>query len=292
MSESEQVVTLKELPSMRSLLLGIGKTLVKKGKGTRLPEQTFAYRGQRIDAQHLAQYRKVCGFGDADSLPLTYLHVLAFRLQLAMLLNDNCDFPLLGLVHIQNEITRHKALPPAAHYDFACSFEPVAGHRRGKLIATSLTASIDGELVWEDRSVNLCRMQNKAFDKDSPAALELLPAGRKPCSSTAEPWQLGADLGRRYAKVSGDRNPIHLYRLTAKMLGFKRQIVHGMWTKARVCAEVEPTMGDALRVKCDFKQPVFLPGKVHFYRASDKSAECAEVWDPQGRRAHLVARFE
>ena len=49
-------------------------------------------------------------------------------------------------------------------------------------------------------------------------------------------WRLPADLGRRYASVSGDRNPIHLYGVTAKAFGFPRQIAHGMWSKARSIA--------------------------------------------------------
>ncbi len=54
-------------------------------------------------------------------------------------------------------------------------------------------------------------------------------------------WRLPGDLGRRYAAVSGDHNPIHLYPLTAKALGFPRQIAHGMWSKARcVAARREP----------------------------------------------------
>ena len=59
-------------------------------------------------------------------------------------------------------------------------------------------------------------------------------------------WRLPADLGRRYAAVSGDHNPIHLYPLTAKAFGFPRQIAHGMWTKARCVAAMENRLPDAV----------------------------------------------
>jgi acyl dehydratase len=152
---------------------------------------------------------------------------------------------------------------------------------------------VDGELVWEDRSTNLCRMPNPDYKDDAADRAEGLAVGRRPLNNNAERWRLGADLGRRYARVSGDRNPIHLWKLSAKMLGFKRQIVHGMWSKARVCAAIEPALADApVCVRCEFKQPIFLPGKVHFYRASEKSSELAEIWDTQGTRPHMVARFD
>ena len=77
-------------------------------------------------------------------------------------------------------------------------------------------------------------------------------------------WKLPGDLGRRYAAVSGDRNPIHLYPLTAKALGFPRQIAHGMWSKARCVAAIENRLPDAVRVDVAFKKPILLPGSVSF----------------------------
>ena len=77
-------------------------------------------------------------------------------------------------------------------------------------------------------------------------------------------WRLSGDLGRRYAAVSGDHNPIHLYPLTAKALGFKRQIAHGMWSLARCVAAVENRLPDAVTVDAAFKKPIFLPGSVAF----------------------------
>ena len=53
------------------------------------------------------------------------------------------------------------------------------------------------------------------------------------------------DIGRRYGAVSGDRNPIHLYPLTARLFGFRRAIAHGMWTKARCLAALEGRLPEA-----------------------------------------------
>ena len=81
---------------------------------------------------------------------------------------------------------------------------------------------------------------------------------------TASTWRLAGDLGRRYAAVSGDHNPIHLYPLTAKALGFPRQIAHGMWSLARCVAALENRLPDAVTVDVAFKKPIFLPGSVAF----------------------------
>lgn len=77
-------------------------------------------------------------------------------------------------------------------------------------------------------------------------------------------WRLPSDLGRRYAGVSGDVNPIHLTALTARPLGFKRHIIHGMWTYARALAALDGRLPEAYRVDGKFSKPIFLPGKVSF----------------------------
>ncbi|MDQ9817487.1 MaoC/PaaZ C-terminal domain-containing protein, partial [Acinetobacter bereziniae] len=45
-------------------------------------------------------------------------------------------------------------------------------------------------------------------------------------------WNILENTGRRYAKVSGDFNLIHIHAITAKAFGFKQAIAHGMWSKA------------------------------------------------------------
>ena len=87
--------------------------------------------------------------------------------------------------------------------------------------------------------------------------------------TTAE-WKLPGDLGRRYAAVSGDSNPIHMYPLTAKAFGFDRPIAHGMWTTARALAAMR--LPDAFTATVQFKKPIFLPGTVRFGATEERFA--------------------
>jgi acyl dehydratase len=84
-------------------------------------------------------------------------------------------------------------------------------------------------------------------------------------------WRLPADLGRRYAAVSGDYNPIHLYRITARAFGFPRPIAHGMWSLARCLAELEGRLPARCTVTASFGKPILLPAKVAFAIASEGS---------------------
>ena len=77
---TDNMRTLDTLPSMAGLLPGIVKSLFRKGGGGVLPQDTFQIKNIVIDTEHLAAYQKVCQFEKSNYLPLTYLHVLAFKL--------------------------------------------------------------------------------------------------------------------------------------------------------------------------------------------------------------------
>jgi acyl dehydratase len=75
-------------------------------------------------------------------------------------------------------------------------------------------------------------------------------------------WRLPGDLGRRYAAVSGDVNPIHLHPLTARAMGFPRAIAHGMWTSAHALAALGPATAQSSSSHVWFRKPVLLPSTV------------------------------
>src|SRR5213076_2448555 len=89
-------------------------------------------------------------------------------------------------------------------------------------------------------------------------------AGQEQHAAPNAVWKLPGDIGRRYAAVSGDRNPIHLHPLSARLFGFPRAIAHGMWTKARALAAQEAELPDAYTTSVRFRKPILLPSRVEF----------------------------
>ena len=87
------------------------------------------------------------------------------------------------------------------------------------------------------------------------------------------------DIGRRYAAVSGDRNPIHLHALTAQAFGFPSAIAHGMWLKARTLASLEGRLPDAYTADVAFKLPVLLPSTVSI--AAGRRRRCLDPRRPR-----------
>ncbi|MFE4701979.1 MaoC/PaaZ C-terminal domain-containing protein [Streptomyces sp. NPDC056738] len=257
----------------------------------RVPATRLLLSGVRIDLAHLAAYERLCGFATgADALPVTYPHVLAFPLAMRILAGRAFPLPLLGLVHTSIEITRHRECAANAEYELAVLVEKLAPHRRGTEATVLTEARVHGTPVWESRSTYLARHSPRNPGKEptrdptpgNPRPQVPAPAPRqdpRTLPALAE-WRLGPDVGRRYGAVSGDRNPIHLHPLTARLFGFPHAIAHGMWTVARCLAEYGP--GQAVEVRAEFRAPVPLPGTVTY------AARGPEFELRSGGRIHLT----
>ena len=96
------------------------------------------------------------------------------------------------------------------------------------------------------------------------------------------------DVGRRYGAVSGDRNPIHLYGLTAKAFGFPSAIAHGMWLKARTLAALQGRLPDAFTVDVAFKLPVLLPATIAIAAAPAEGGWTLDVRGAKSGKPHLA----
>ncbi|HSX98013.1 MAG TPA: MaoC/PaaZ C-terminal domain-containing protein, partial [Streptomyces sp.] len=226
--------------------------------------------GVRIDLARLAAYERVCGFPTGeDAVPLTYPHVLGFPLAMRIMSGRDFPLPLLGLVHTSIEITRRRRLPATGEYEITVYVDELAPHRRGTAatVVTEVRDGSEGEgggvgVAWESRSTYLARhgrgvaSERAGVEGSAPARSE-----REALPGVVE-WRLGGDVGRRYGAVSGDRNPIHLHPLAARLFGFPRAIAHGMWTVARCLAEHGTP--PATLVRAEFRAPVSLPGTVTY----------------------------
>jgi acyl dehydratase len=221
------------------------------------PDEVLVLRDAAIDRDRLAAYAKVCGFGLGDRLPASYPHMLAFPLHLALMTDPRFPFPAIGLVHIYNRIVQHRPISADERLDLRVWAEPIEPHPRGRQVSIRSEARVGAELVWEEVSTNLRRGRG-----EETATLATV-ASAKDLPATAT-WTLSGDLGRRYAAVSGDYNPIHVHPLTARLFGFPAAIAHGMWTKARCLAALGPRLPESFSVEVAFKRPIVLPAKVEF----------------------------
>ncbi|WP_318306007.1 MaoC family dehydratase [Amycolatopsis solani] len=257
---------LDSTPSLATLypkaLLGFRKT------GSALPDTELVRTGVVVDPAHLAAYNTVCGFRLSDELPATYPHLLAFPLQMALMTEPGFPFPLLGMVHVANRITQHRALRLSEPVTIRVRAENLRDHEKGRQFDVVSEAWSGDDLVWVDVSTYLRRGGGSSSSRREQLA---------PPTPDAI-WRIPGDIGRRYAEVSGDRNPIHLHPLTAKLFGFPKAIAHGMWTKAHALAAFEGRLPAAFTIDVKFKQPVLLPAKAGFTSWSGPEGWAFELW--------------
>lgn len=258
-------------------LPGIKKT------GTALPDLTLTRHDVPVDRAKVAAYSEVCGFPLKESLPITYPHMLAFPLHMAIMTDSSFPFPAIGTVHLENAITQHRAISPDERLQVTARPADLRPHAKGRVFDIVVDVHSAGELVWQSTSTLL-----RLGKGDREAAAPDRTFEEVPPSATT--WDLPGDLGRRYAAVSGDHNPIHLYGLTAKAFGFPRQIAHGMWSKARCLAALDGRLPDAVTVEVAFKKPILLPGAVAFGSAHSGDGYAFSLTHPKSGAPHLLGR--
>ena len=256
---------------------------VKHAKGS-VPDLVLKRSGVTTCREHLDAYNDVCGFPLGDTLPATFPHMAAFALHMSLMTDTAFPFAPMGLVHLRNSITQHRRIGVDESFDVSVRAADLRTHPKGSLVDLITEVTIDGSPVWEELTT--------LFSRHKGGAAEVTPA---PLSDVEAPdgvvhWKLSGDLGRRYGAVSGDRNPIHLYPLTAKAFGFPTNIAHGMWTLARSLSALQNKLPEAFSAEVEFRKPILLPGTVVF--GSDLSGPdiIFGVKSRKKTQTHLVGR--
>lgn len=264
---------------------GLGRlarnALRRKRDGSTLPAVEYRQDGQPVEPASLAEYQRLCGFAVSSTVPSTFVHVQTFPLSTALMGASDFPLPLLGLVHVRNRITQIRPIDAAETLELRVWADHLVDHSSGHQVDIEAEGRVAGELVWRGTSTYLHRTQKPAARGERTEA----PQPPPPVAF----WRLPADLGRRYAAVSGDRNPIHLSKITAKAFGFPAAIAHGMWLNARVLGAMEPRLAAAYTVDVAFKTPTFLPSAVAFAAERNTDGWQLGVRNARSGKPHLAA---
>lgn len=276
-----------------ALLPLYGKALLPKqhkpGEQTRIPDLQADLLGIATNTPALKTYQRICGFKPGSRAPITWPHILAFPLHLKLLTEKTFPLPLLGLVHLRNTIIQHRPVSAGENLDIQVTLGNQQRTDRGMEFDLITEARAAGKLIWEETSTNLFRMagQGASGGSKSPPQLDHYPL--------SEAIKAPESIGRQYAKVSGDRNPIHMHALSARAFGFPRAIAHGMWTKAHALALLEQQEGwqsGPVKVSCQFKKPLFLPGTAQLNWRTGADGWDYQILNAKGDAPHLTGRID
>ncbi len=260
-----------EFQSIPSTLPLFAQLAVSKGRSDKTLAKPLSAEARGIVASRndVRRYLAVCGGEDRLGLPILYPQVMGTPLTMALMAHPEFPLPALGLVHMENHVFQIRAPRVGEKLDFRVEIPSLDRTPRGyEFNMRTEVRDESGELIWHSTALILSR----AKDTDQPrTAREPRKAPTPSDWPLMQSYRLESNLGRRYARVSGDFNPIHLTAPTAKLLGFKQAIIHGMWSAAAIAASLGTSEG-ACEYHCEFKTPLFLPGKGNLH-AQQKSGQ-------------------
>lgn len=303
----------RALPALRKSPLGkvLPASLLNRG-GDRLraalevPKVAHVVEGLTVEPEW---HEKFCRVVHATPKPLApgssetavfsgALHSLAFPVAMSVLTRQDFPLPVMGMVHLTNTVQHVMDVAVGEELTATAWTENLRSHRAGTVVDAVVTLTRgDGTVVWAGRSGYLAKGESGAIagdgartsDEESKDSALTVPFNAP--QQTAQ-WPLKADTGREYAGVSGDYNPIHLSGPSAKALGMKGAIAHGMYTASRALATTGVPSEVPFTWSVEFAAPVLLPATVAVSVNDDGRREHWNgsrviAWNPKRNKPHL-----
>ncbi len=278
---------LSESPSMLKMYLKILKPRPGLKEGDSVPKYGVECM-MKISQDWLNAYTQICGWtsSNQDLVPITAPQVLAAPLHMYLLTHQLFPSSALGVVHAENEMIAHKPIDPKLPLKVKSWIGETHWKARGFQVDMYTTVSQNDEEKprWLAKT-SLFRTAKTSQKSTHSSKTDQLINGDE------QALQLSANLGRRYAPIAGDFNPIHLYPITAKLFGFKRPIIHGMWTLGHLLSEVVPDLHQLCcgRLAVRFRRPLALPLKSTWRHQTAANTKFMQALDPRGKLAVDIA---
>jgi acyl dehydratase len=248
--------------------------------GASLPRVVVERGGVVVSAEQVAAFEAVCGVRGHGLLPPAMPEILFLGSMAEVALHPELPLSPLGLIHVRQQVRCFAPIRPGDPLDLRTTLWAARRTPRGVELDLWTTVDVAGRRVWDGLTTLLSR---SAETRSREGA-----RGQEATVREGFDVDVAEDVGRRYAAVSGDYNPHHLWPWSARRLGYRAPIAHGMWTLSFVLGFVEPAHLDApVRLDAQFKRPLYLPGAMRVVVEDDHDPYLVEALDPRHGAPHL-----
>jgi acyl dehydratase len=269
---------------LRSALRLVAREIRARGGGGTLRGERVVVEevGLNVNRRQLDGYLEVtrgagiARYAERDApLPVLFPATWETRLLLRLLCHPRAPSVRGGIEYLATEVVQARPLRAGGEFRVRMELERVEADPRGaRLHLWTRTWNASGHLGTESRTLLLARAGRSSGsdgEEGGSAHREEMPDGEW---RELAGWALRSRDGRRYALASGDFNPIHLSRLTARPFGRSRPVLHGPCTAALMAhALVEHHYAGAperlRRLIVAFPTPLLLPATVRLLVALD-----------------------
>ena len=281
-----------ELPALPTMLLrSVPTMLFRKGLAQEPVDIELNFLAPALDRVQLARYcQAFTHFKSA--VPLTYFYLLAQRAHLAAMLSPEFPWPILGMVHVANTMEYHQAPEFGKPLELRVQIEmPERAATRKRVRPVYRVSFYQAQQLLVEC---ISTYQVGAGEPPVRGRRREVPAPELTGFSVTDLWQLDSQLGRSYAHLSGDYNPIHLHPWLSRWFGFSRPIIHGMYSVARAQADLELVLqAPVIAMDIAFRRPLILPADARcYYRLSDNNEGQLVITDPKATKAYLDGSFK
>ncbi|MDR9829050.1 MaoC/PaaZ C-terminal domain-containing protein [Vibrio sp. FNV 38] len=240
------------MPNHRNQMI---KSLLKNNKTREFGsgvECSIMVKNARLDLSQLRAYNRYFGFSD-NIIPLPFWFVFSQPAQLALFNHTSFPTSVLGLVHLGLTIERINMGSLDADYHLGVDLIQTKSTTRGLLIKVKIVIQNEKETIAVIESDYLSPNKNTTKRRVEKKA------DRFDCTD-ARMVEYNVAKARKYAKLSGDYNPIHLHSLLSRLFGFRQPILHGMYSVASLYAYCyKRNLGSDKQMRVKFKRPLLLP---------------------------------
>ncbi len=263
---------------------------------TMLQNTCLIFKNHPLEPEKINQFKTICGYGlgpaadKTPAVPAPYVQTLFIGI-LSRFISSNY-FPInpMGLIQVGQSFELKRPINLDETLDLSCSLLDMTQTEKGIHTRFLLEARSElkskKEVVWQGISTYFTRAKampkTKRKKKQEETPLDVV-----------EVIQVPRNTGLKYAAVSGDYNPHHLYGWTAKFIGFKQPIAHGMWSLARAGASLEKKFGypPTLQIQGSLKLPIFMPATITLGVKAEKTRVHFELRDQEKGLPHLKGTF-
>lgn len=250
-----------------------------------------------VDPARLAAYLNLVKFpadaaaakGGGVDAPAAFIFAEAFRVGMLAMAQPTFPFNVLGAVLSRSTLRLEKPVRVGDSLRLSAEIDPRSYKRNAKgdveaVVRTvareavvglvgSATGGDDGPIVWTSELTVLVldpkRSRGPAGAAKGKGKAEEQQEQAAPHLVVAETLGITGDAGRRYGAFSGDRNPIHLSAVSARLFGFKKPIAHAMYLVGCMEAALRGSASGKfaaprypLALASEFKRPTPIPARL------------------------------
>lgn len=247
------LVEFRRRPSALAYMVGAFRRAAPFHLPSGLPPLRLVWHGLPIDRREVAQFLALTGLPAGGSVSVLYLHVVGFRLLMALLTHRAWPLPIWNALQVRNHFRQHLPIAVGSMLELETH---VAGHRvldKGLEVDLHTAARLHDRVAWESVTTFYYRGR---FGEPGPApALARAPeVGEQEIAR----WRTAPGAGLRFGRLTGDYNGIHLWTPYARLFGFRGAFQHPQLVLGQCLARLPALDPEApQRLDAWLKGPVF-----------------------------------